>query len=353
MSTTTKEMEYVRLGQSGLKVSKIILGCMTYGSSEWLKWVLDEKTGIEHIKFAYENGINAFDTANVYSNGESEKILGKAIKQLNLPRDEIVVLSKVFFVVGREFSGNGVTFRFSSNQEKDKGGYTNQYGLSRKHIFDSVKASLRRLQLDYIDVLQCHRFDPETPIEETMQALHDVVQAGYARYIGMSSCWAWQFHAMQNYAINNKLTPFISMQNHYSLAYREEEREMMPTLKHFGVGSIPWSPLARGFLTRPLDQQTTRAATDEFMKWYSTKGREGNLEIVKRVEELSKKRQYSMAQIALAWILAKDGVTAPIVGTTSLDNLKDLIAAIKIKLSEEDIKYLEEPYRPQAASGHT
>jgi len=353
MSTTAREMEYVRLGQSGLKISKIILGCMTYGSSEWQNWVLDEKAGIEHIKFAYENGINAFDTSNVYSNGESEIILGKAIKKLNLPREEIVVLTKVFFVVSKTPSDFTVPW---SSQEKDKAGYVNQYGLSRKHIFDSVKASLKRLQLDYIDVLQCHRFDRDTPIEETMQALHDVVQAGYVRYIGMSSCWAWQFRAMQNYAINNKLTPFISMQNQYSLAYREEEREMMPTLKHFGVGSIPWSPLARGFLSRPLGQQTSRGESDNSLKKfkaYSTKDQEGNLEIVRRVEELSKKKDCSMAQIALAWVMSKDRVSAPIVGTTSLDNLKDTIAAIKIKLSEEDIKYLEEPYRPQAINGHS
>lgn len=240
-------------------------------------------------------------------------------------------------------------------QNKDKAGYVNQYGLSRKHIFDSVKASLERLQLDYIDVLQCHRFDPDTPIEETMQALHDVVKAGYVRYLGMSSCWTWQFHIMQNYAINNKLTPFISMQNHYSLAYREEEREMMPTLKHFGVGSIPWSPLARGLLTRPLDQETTRSGTDRFLKRYTNTeiGRTCGNEIVKRVEELSKKRECSMAQIALAWIMAKDVVTAPIVGTTSIDNLKDLIGAINIKLTEEEMLYLEEPYQPQAIIGHT
>jgi len=346
--STEKDMEYVRLGQSGLKVSKIILGCMTYGSPEWQKWVLGEKDGIEHIKFAYEHGINTFDTANVYSNGESEVVLGKAIKQLNLPRDEIVVLSKLYLVVGKTPGTKTVNI-----VDKDKAGYVNQYGLSRKHIFGSIKASLQRLQLDYIDVLQCHRFDQNTPIAETMQALHDVVQAGYVRYLGMSSCWAWQFHAMQNYAINNKLTPFISMQNHYSLAYREEEREMMPTLKYFGVGSIPWSPLARGLLTRPFDQETTRSGSDRLIKGYKGPGREAIEEIVKRVEELAGKKGCSMAQIALAWIMAKDGVTAPIVGTTSLDNLKELIAALKIQLSEEDMKFLEEPYVPQAIIGHT
>ncbi|KAJ6510876.1 NADP-dependent oxidoreductase domain-containing protein [Mycena sanguinolenta] len=235
----------------------------------------------------------------------------------------------------------------------DSEGYVNQYGLSRKHIFDSVKHSLRRLQLDYIDLLQCHRFDYNTPIEETMQALHDVVKAGYVRYIGMSSCHAWQFNVMQNYAIANKLTPFISMQNHYNLLYREEEREMFPTLKHFGVGSIPWSPLARGALTRPLDKQNTtaRAGSDGMPPSVYTQS-EANKTIVKRVEEISKKRSISMAQVSVAWAISKEGVSAPIVGSTTLANLTDAIAAVHIKLTEEEIKYLEEPYLPMAVLGH-
>jgi len=354
-------MEYVRLGNSGLKVSKIILGCMTYGSPEWNKqsWILEEKTAMEHIRAAYEAGINTFDTAAIYSYGLSEVVLGKAIKELELPRDEIVVMTKLFGALGKTMDVN--TMRMDLDQE----GYVNQHGLSRKNIFASVKASLERLQLDYIDLYQCHRFDPNTPIEETMQALHDIVQAGYVRYIGMSSCWAWQFHAMQNYAITNKLTPFISMQNHYSLVYREEEREMMPTLKHFGVGSIPWSPLARGFLTRPYvprredksdkseTQGTTRNQTDWFIAQYTSSSRsEGNLKIVNRVEEIAKKRGVSMAQIALAWIMGKKGVAAPIIGTTNLDNLKDLLGAISIRLTEEEVNYLEEPYQPQTVLGH-
>ncbi|KAH8823027.1 Aldo/keto reductase [Flagelloscypha sp. PMI_526] len=261
-------MQYVRLGNSGLQVSKIILGCMSYGSPEWQPWVLGEKEGIEHVKFAYENGINTFDTANVYSNGHSEIVLGKAIKTLNLPREDIVVLTK--------------------------------------HIFASIKASLSRLQLEYVDLLQ---------------SLHDVVQAGYVRYIGMSSCNAYHsylipipVHIMQNYAITHNLTPFISMQNHYNLIY------------HFGVGSIPWSPLGRGYLTRPLDEKTKRSGTDRFY------GRYENV---------------SMAQIALAWIMAKEGVTAPIVGTTSTDNLRISL------LDAEEIKSLEEPYVAQALIGHT
>ncbi|KAI0956586.1 hypothetical protein AcW1_005228 [Taiwanofungus camphoratus] len=254
----SKKMQYVRLGNSGLKVSKIILGTMQYGSSSWQEWVVGEEQAIEHIKYAYEHGIQTFDTANMYSNGLSEVFLGKAIKQLKLPREEIVVMTKVYMPVAENYGWNLIV----TGANPDELGLVNQHGLSRKHIFDSIKASLERLQLDYVDLLQCSRFDYDTPIEETMQALHDVVKAGYARYIGMSSCHAYQFHAMQNYAIKNNLTPFISMQNHYSLIYREEEREMFPTLKMFGVGSIPWSPLGRGLLTRPLGERTTRASAD-------------------------------------------------------------------------------------------
>ncbi|KAJ7449913.1 NADP-dependent oxidoreductase domain-containing protein [Mycena latifolia] len=331
-----KKMTYVRLGDSGLKVSRIILGCMSYGSPEWQSWVLPEEEGMKHIK------------ASVYSNGLSEVILGKAIKKFNLPRDEIVVMTKasspikslVYFVVGREPSVAFVN-------DPDNAGYINQHGLSRKHIFDSVKHSLERLQVDYIDVLQCHRFDYDTPIEETMQALHDVVKAGYVRYIGMSSCWAWQY-----YAIQHRLTPFISMQNHFSLAYQEEQREMFPTLKHFKVGSIPWSPLGRGLLTRPISEQSKRGAVDRYESTQYLKS-DASTAIVDRVEEISKKKGLSMAQVALAWVMAKDGVTAPIVGSTSLENLRELIAAVDVKLTEEEIKYLEEPYKPTNIIGHS
>ncbi|KAH7923715.1 aryl-alcohol dehydrogenase [Leucogyrophana mollusca] len=347
MSAVQKGMPYVRLGNSGLKVSKIILGTMQYGTSEWQDWVLGEDEALVHIKAAYDAGINTFDTADMYSNGESEVILGNAIKKLNLPRDEIVVMTKLYNVVGRAPSDK----IFKSTANPDDIGYVNQRGLSRKHIFQAIKHSLERLQLDYVDVLQCHRFDKNTPIEETMQALHDVVQAGYVRYLGMSSCWAYQFHAMQNYAIQNRLTPFISMQNHHSLIYREEEREMFPTLKLFGVGSIPWSPLARGLLTRPLGEQTIRGKTDLTINSYVQ--HESDKVIVTRLEEVAKKRGATMAQIALAWSMAKDGVTAPIVGTTSLDNLKDLLGAIHIKLTDEEIKFLEEPYQPKSVIGHS
>ncbi|KAI0355223.1 aryl-alcohol dehydrogenase [Trametes cingulata] len=353
---STKKVSYVRLGNSGLKVSKIILGTMQYGHTGWNSWVLGEEEALEHIKFAYEHGIQTFDTANVYSNGLSEIILGNVIKKLNLPREEIVIMAKISGAVAPDHGLN----LFRHNQKPDEMGLVNQYGLSRKSIFSAVKATLQRLQLDYIDLLQCHRFDYDTSIEETMQALHDVVKAGYVRYIGMGSCWAYQFQAMQNYAITHNLTPFISMQNHYSLVYREEEREMFPTLKMFGVGSIPWAPLARGVLTRPLSAQkdTERGSHYTYDMWLNFIGAYGAQSvgtpaILRRVEELATKRGVSMAQIAIAWILSKDGVTAPVVGATSLEKLKDIIEGAQLTLTAEEIKYLEEPYVPLRISGHS
>ncbi|KAI0669362.1 Aldo/keto reductase [Trametes maxima] len=340
------KMEYVRLGNSGLKVSKIILGCMSYGDPSWMDWVLGEEEAIKHIKFAYDHGITTFDTANAYSNGLSEVILGNAIRQLGLPREELVILTKVYAPVGKEYGTNLVG---KTDAQLAELGIINQKGLNRKHIFDSVRASLKRLQVDYIDLLQCHRFDYDTPIEETMQALHDVVQAGYVRYIGMSSCYAYQFQQMQNYAITHNLTPFISMQNHYSLLYREEEREMFPTLKQFGIGAIPWSPLARGKLARPFAADTKRAKTDRFIGFFTNATSE---EIINRVEELAKKKDASMGQVSVAWMLSKPGVAAPIIGTTNLANLEDIVGAIDVKLTEEEIKYLEEAYKPLPVIGH-
>ncbi|KAI0648554.1 aryl-alcohol dehydrogenase [Trametes meyenii] len=352
---SSNRVPYVRLGNSGLKVSKIILGTAQYGDKGWEDWTLGEDEATEHIKFAYENGIQTFDTANVYSNGLSEVILGNVIKKLNLPREELVIMTKLHAPVAPEYGRS----LMREGVRPDDIGLVNQYGQSRKHIFASVQASLKRLQLDYIDLLQLHRYDYDTPIEETMQALHDVVKAGWVRYIGMSSCWAYQFHAMQNYAISHNLTPFISMQNQYSLVYREEEREMLPTLKLFGAGCIPWSPLARGLLTRPLSAQksTTRGSSAMHDSWLTFVGGNkedgtGAAEILKRVEELAEKKGVSMAQISVAWILSKDGVTAPIVGTTSLKNLKDILGGINVKLTEEEIKYLEQPYVPLAINGH-
>ncbi|KAA1466894.1 Aldo/keto reductase [Dentipellis sp. KUC8613] len=333
-----RTMTYVRLGSSGLKVSRVILGCMSYGDSRWLKWVLDEEESITQIKAAYDMGIQTFDTSNVYSNGLGEVVLGKAIRQHQLPRDEIVVMTKVFGAVSRDVSEHlyGDTI--------DGKGYVNQYGLSRKHIFDSVKHSLERLGLDYIDVLQCHRFDKETPIEETMQALHDVVKAGYVRYIGASSCYAWEY-----YALAHNLTPFISMQNHYNLLYREEEREMMPTLKHLGVGAIPWSPLARGHLTRPFGESTLRAGSDP---WGMAYAGGASKEIIDRVEHLAQKKHISMAQLALAWLLHQDGVCAPVVGTTSAAKLRDTLRGLDVALTADEVGYLAQAYVPRGVFGH-
>jgi len=342
-----KKIPYVRLGKSGLQVSRLILGCMSFGSDQWEKWVIaDEQEAFKQIKFAYDTGIQTFDTADTYSNGLSEETLGKAIKHLKLPREELVIMTKVFGPVNKDIHKN----LYQTGETEEEVGLVNQHGLSRKHIFDAVKNSLRRLQVGYIDVLQCHRFDYNTPIEETMQALHDVVKAGYVRYIGMSSCFAYQFHAMQNYAINNKLTPFVAMQNHYNLAYREEEREMFPTLGLFGVGAIPWSPLARGFLTRPIQEQTKRGGNDYWAQYYPTTT--GSAEINKRVQEIAQKKGISMAQVAVAWILAKPGVTAPVIGSTSLKNLEDIINGVNVQLTEEEIKYLEEPYQAKSIFGH-
>ncbi|TBU29756.1 Aldo/keto reductase [Dichomitus squalens] len=340
------KMQYVRLGNSGLKVSKIILGCMSYGSKEWQGWVLPEEEAINHIKFAWDHGITTFDTADLYSHSLSEIILGNAIRKLELPREEVVIMTKLFAPIPKD-PGTDV---LRSGKKPEDIGIINQKGLSRKHIFDGVKASLKRLQVDHIDLLQCHRFDYDTPIEETMQALHDVVQAGYVRYIGMSSCWAYQFHAMQNYAITHNLTPFVSMQNHYSLLYREEEREMMPTLKMFGVGSIPYSPLGRGLLCRPVNaEETLRKQTDTWQADYDIPFLPA---LTSRIEEISKKKGVSMAQVSLAWCMAKEPVTAPVIGTTSLRNLENILESLDVKLTDEEIKYLEEPYKPVQITGH-
>ncbi|KAH8920760.1 oxidoreductase, partial [Atractiella rhizophila] len=336
-------MKYVRLGKSGLKVSRIILGTMTYGGPKGTEkcMVLPEETGIEHIKEAWRLGINTFDTANVYSNGLSEVCLGKALKELNVPREKVVIMTKVYFCVG-DTPGYSTVAKTPDQLAND--GYVNRHGLSRKHIFDSVQASLKRLQVDYIDLLQCHRFDHDTPIEETMQALHDVVQKGWVRYIGMSSCWAYQFHIMQNYAINNKLTPFISMQNQYSAIYREEERRSMhPTLEHFGVGSVTWSTLGRGLLTRPWNAAGHRTGQDSALTPFR---------VYDRVEAIAKKRGKSMAVIALAWSLSKKAVSAPIVGTSKIESIKELCEAVEVELTDEEIRAIEEPYIPRLIDGH-
>ncbi|KAJ5379861.1 uncharacterized protein N7496_002289 [Penicillium cataractarum] len=333
------KMQYVRLGNSGLKVSRLIFGTATYGSKSDVAWRIEEEEALKHLQKAWDVGFNTFDTSNFYCNGVSEEILGKFLQRV--PREAAVIMTKVHFPVG-------------DSTKSGPAGLTLSSGNNRKHIFDNVKSALKRLQTDYIDVLLLHRFDYETPIEETMQALHDVVQAGYVRYIGISSCWAWQFHAMQNYAISNRLTPFIVCQNFYNLLYREEEREMMPLLKYLGVGSTPWSPMAKGHLTRPLDRayETVRSTSDAYHD-EAIMGVEWEREINKRVEELAKKRGLPMANIALAWVLHKDSVAAPIVGCSKIERIEETLAALNVKLSEEEIKYLEEPYQPRPTVGFT
>jgi len=340
MSQTTK-MQYVNLGKSGLKVSRLILGCMTYGSAQgWM--IPDEEEAFKQLKYAYDLGINTFDTANVYSFGQSELILGKFLKKYDIPRESVVIMTKTYHPDNRD----------NKADVKAPSGWTNMHGLSRKRIFASVKDSLERLQLDYMDVLQCHRFDKDTPIAETMQALHDVVQSGLVRYIGMSSCWAWQFQIMQQYAIHNRLTPFISMQNQHNAMYREEEREMMPTLEYFGVGSIPWGPLAAGILCRPYAEpvQSTRGA----LRAKANQGaQEADKPIIDAVEAIAKKHGVTMAQIALAWSLHNKYVCAPIIGINSTERLDDLIKALDVKLSHQEIAEIEQGYKPQKISGHT
>jgi aryl-alcohol dehydrogenase (NADP+) len=327
-------MDYVRLGKTGLKVSRICLGAMTYGSSKWRDWILDEEASRPFIKRALEAGINFFDTADVYSQGASEEVLGRALKDFGPSRENVVVATKVFGPMGEG---------------------QNQHGLGRKHILHAIDNSLRRLGMDYVDLYQIHRFDYGTPIEETIEALHDVVKAGKARYIGASSMFVHQFAKYLSTAEKMGKTKFVSMQNHYNLVYREEEREMMPLCRAEGIGVIPWSPLARGFLAgnrRRQDKgETTRAKSDDFAHrmYYN----DGDFKVVERVSEIAGKRGVSNAQVALAWLLAQPGVTAPIVGASKPHHLEDAIAAAELKLSEDEIKALKEPYTPHPVLGHT
>ncbi|GAA5989397.1 hypothetical protein JCM10908_001293 [Rhodotorula pacifica] len=345
--------EYVRLGNSGLKVSKVILGCMSYGNKQWAEWVLEKDEALEHFKAAYDLGINTWDTADVYSNGDSERLVGEAIRKFQIPRENLVILTKCFMTVADTPETHP-----SKLQNPDQKGYVNRHGLSRKHIFAAVDASLERLGLDYIDVLQCHRFDHETPIEETMDALDAVVKSGKVRYIGMSSCYAYQFHQMQAYAKSKNQTAFISMQDFYAPIYREEEREMFGVCKLFGTGIIPWSPLARGFMTRPWRDQdsTKRAKTDpnfaKFVGLGNPAEEEALHKINEAVEKIAKDRGVSMAQVTTAWVLAQPQVTAPIIGSTRIEALREAAAATHLKLSEEEIKAISEPYKPRGILGH-
>jgi aryl-alcohol dehydrogenase-like predicted oxidoreductase len=325
-------MDHVRLGQTGLKVSRLCLGCMTYGSPKWRPWVLDEDASLPFFKAAIEAGINFFDTADVYSLGESERVTGKALKEY-AKRHEVVIATKVFSPMG---------------------GDPNNRGLSRKHIFDAVDRSLHRLGVDYIDLYQIHRFDPDTPVEETLEALNDVVRAGKARYIGASSMYAWQFMKMLAVSRANHWTPFVSMQPQYNLVYREEEREMLPLCRDQGIGVIPWSPLARGFLAggraSPGEGNTERARTDEFAPrlYYS----EPDYAVVEALETIAKARGVSNMQVALAWVLRNPAVTAPIIGTSKSHHLADAVAALSLQLTEDEVKTLEAPYQPKPVLDH-
>ncbi|HEX2916251.1 MAG TPA: aldo/keto reductase [Chloroflexia bacterium] len=324
-------MEYTKLGKSGLKVSRICLGTMTYGTSKWRDWVLDEEESRPFIKRALELGINFFDTADVYSVGASEEVLGRALRDF-AKRDEVVIATKVYNPMGPG---------------------PNDRGLSRKHIMQSIDASLRRLDTDYVDLYQTHRWDNETPIEETLEALHDVVKAGKALYIGASSMHAWQFAKALYLADLHGWTRFASMQNHYNLVYREEEREMLSLCQEEGVGVIPWSPLARGFLAgnrKPGNTgDTTRSKSDAFA--HSMYYQESDFKIVDRVAEVAKAHGVSPAQIATAWILHQPAVTAPIIGASKPYQLEEAVEALSIKLSPEDLKKLEELYQPHPVLG--
>lgn len=324
-------MEYVKLGNTGLDVSRICLGCMGFGVAErWIhQWVLNEENSRPVIKKALELGINFFDTANVYSDGTSEEIVGRALKEY-ANRDEIVLATKVHF---RMHEG------------------PNGMGLSRKSIMSEIDKSLKRLGTDYVDLYQIHRWDYDTPIEETMEALHDVVKAGKARYIGASAMYAWQFLKAQHVAEKNGWTRFVSMQNHYNLIYREEEREMLPLCKSEKIGVIPYSPLASGRLTRDWSETTHRSETDMTQKSKYDATADADRVIVERLAEIAEKRAVPRSQVALAWLLQKQPVTAPIVGATKISHLEDAAAALSVNLTLEEIASLEEPYVPHRVVG--
>jgi 1-deoxyxylulose-5-phosphate synthase len=325
-------MEYAHLGRTGLRVSRICLGMMSYGSSEWRPWVLDEPDAEQFVRAAVEGGITFFDTADMYSLGASEEVTGRLLAKY-IGRDDAVVATKVFNPMGPG---------------------KNSRGLGRKHVLASIDASLQRLGMDYVDLYQIHRWDRHTPIEETMEALNDVVRAGKARYIGASSMFAWQFAKAQHVADRHGFAKFVSMQPHYNLLYREEEREMIPLCVDTGVGVIPWSPLARGVLagnrTREGERRTTRAGNDDFAD--SLYSRPTDFDVVDRVVEVADERGVKPAQVALAWVLQKPGVTAPIVGATKPQHLEDALAALEVELSEAEVQRLEEPYVPHPVLGH-
>jgi aryl-alcohol dehydrogenase-like predicted oxidoreductase len=323
-----KIMKTVRLGKTGLEVSRICFGCMSFGKqTEERPWVLGLEEARPMYKRAWEAGINFFDTANVYAQGTSEEITGTLIKEL-APREEVVLATKVF---GRMRPG------------------LNGQGLSRGAILSEIDNSLRRLGTDYVDLYQIHRFDPFTPVEETMEALNDIVRAGKARYIGASSMWAWQFAKLQHAAEKNGWTSFVSMQDQVSLIYREEEREMLPLCRDQGIAVLPWSPLGGGKLTRPWGTETKRATTDRYNKTMYEKT--GDRQIVEAVEAVAKARNASMAQVAMAWLLHRPGITSPIVGVSKINHLEDAIASVDFELTADEIAKLEAPYQPLHVAG--
>ena len=326
-------MKYANLGNTGLSVSRLCLGMMTYGSKNWRDWVLEYDQALPFIAAAWEAGINFFDTADVYSNGASEEVLGKAIGELGIEREDIVIATKCF----------GGTH----NQRR------NRHGLSRKHVMAACDASLKRLGTDYIDLYQIHRFDYQTPIEETIDALSDLVRIGKVRYLGASSMHAWQMAKYLFTAEARDRVRFVSMQNHYNLLYREEEREMIPLCLDQGVGLIPWSPLARGYLarTRQTLKDTVRAGSDEFTTFLYRE--ESDLEVVDRNAEVAARLGVKPSQTALAWMLGKPGIVAPIIGASRPEHLQDAIDAVDIALAEQDVKALEEVYEPHAIAGHS
>jgi aryl-alcohol dehydrogenase (NADP+) len=327
-------VEYVNLGRTGVKVSRICLGCMTYGTSKWRPWVLDEGASRRFFRRAWESGINFFDTADMYSDGASEEVLGRALKELAVPREQVVIATKVFNPTGKT---------------------ANERGLSAKHIRHAIDASLKRLQLDYVDLYQIHRFDPSTPVEETLAALDATVRVGKVLHIGASSMFAWQLAKMLYTSDRLGLARFVTMQNHWNLVYREEEREVNPLCRDEGLGLLPWSPLARGFLAgnRKVkgEGETSRAKTDDFAhKMYYE---ESDFAVVNRVAEVASKRGVRNAQVALAWLLHQPGVTAPVIGASKPHHLDDALAAVALKLDAGELKSLEEPYRPHPILGHS
>jgi aryl-alcohol dehydrogenase-like predicted oxidoreductase len=325
-------MEYVKLGRTGLEVSRVTLGCMTFGSPDRGNhaWTLDEETSRPIIRKALELGINFLDTANIYSDGTSEEIVGRAVRDFAVSRDEVVIATKVC-------------------QPMRPG--PNGRGLSRRAIMAEIDHSLRRLGMDHVDLYQIHRWDYGTPIEETMEALHDVVKAGKARYIGASSMYAWQFARANFCARLNGWTEFVSMQNYLNLLYREEEREMLPLCREFGIGVIPWSPLARGRLTRAWDETSARAETDEFGKTLYAATAEADRRVVETVADVAAARGVPRAQVALAWVAQKPGVTSPIIGASKLGHLDDAVAALGLRLTAAEITTLEAAYVPHAVAG--